>query len=409
MQRIWILSAHYYPEEVATSHILSRIAEGLTDEYEMRVICTQPSYHQRGAKALTHEIHNNVHIYRCWSTNLDRNVIWKRLINLITISLSIFLAALFRIRSGDTMLVVTDPPLLPFLTKFAAWLRRAKVVLLAHDVYPEVVVASGIAEENSLIVRLVRWANKKLYRAMDHIVVIGRDMKVLALEKIGPRLSQEANISIIPNWADIDKITPTARAENSLLIKLGLQDKFVIQYAGNMGFVHDIETIITAATLLRDLSHVHFLFIGSGAKQDWLEEEIERHGLSNVTKIGQQPRSEQNIFLNACDVAIMALLPGMLGVSVPSRTYNILAAGKPILGILHKDAETAQMVIEENIGWCVEPQNPAALDATIREISSQTDTVEAMRIRARSVAEDKYTAEHALEKFRAMFAKVTNA
>jgi glycosyltransferase involved in cell wall biosynthesis len=86
-----------------------------------------------------------------------------------------------------------------------------------------------------------------------------------------------------------------------------LLDKFVIQYPGNMGYVHDVETIIAAAAQLRDLSDVHILFIGSGAKQEWLEQEIERHGLENVTRIGQQPCSEQNIFLNACDVAIMAL------------------------------------------------------------------------------------------------------
>lgn len=403
MQRIWILSEHYYPDETATGHILTRIAEGLTDEYEVHVISAQPTYHQRGSKAPKRELHQGVNIYRCGSTNLDRNIIWKRLINLITISISIFLASAFRIGRGDAVLVVTNPPLLPFLTKLSAWLRGAKVVLLVHDVYPEVIIASGITKADSSLVRLIRWANQKLYRSMDHIVVLGRDMQKLALEKAGNTNPAEGNVSIIPNWADLEHISPADRTSNSLLTELGLQDKFVIQYAGNMGYVHDVETIVAAAALLQDLPAVHFLIIGSGAKQVWLENEIKRHGLKNITKIGQQPRSAQNIFLNACDVAIMALLPGMLGVSVPSRSYNILAAGKPILGLLHKDSETALMITEENIGWCVEPKNVQALVSTVREITLQTEIIEEMRIRARAVAEQKYTAEHALEKFRTVF------
>ena len=407
MRRIWILSEHYYPEETTTGHILAYIAEGLADEYEVRVITAQPTYHQRGLKAPAKEIHNRILINRCWSTNFDRNVIWKRLINLITISLSIFLASVFRIGKGDIVLVVTNPPLLPFLTRFAAWVRRAQLVLLVHDVYPEVIVASGIAQNESALVRLIRWANQKLYRSMDHIVVLGRDMKALTLLKLGGEGVDESSVSIIPNWADIDEIEPADRASNALLNELGLLDKFVIQYAGNMGYVHDIETVVAAAALLRDQPDVHFLFIGSGAKQAWLEGEIERHGLENVTRIGQQPRSEQNIFLNACDVSIMALLPGMLGVSVPSRSYNILAAGKPILGVLHSESEIALMIEEESIGWVVEPQNAAALVATIREISQERDVLPAIRERARAVAEDKYTANNALEKFRTVFAALT--
>jgi len=363
MQRIWILSEHYYPEETATGNILSRIAEGLTNEYEVQAICAQPNYHQKGAKAPKRELHNGVDIFRCWSTDFDRNVIWLRIINLLTISISIFFNTLFRVRSGDTILVVTNPPSLPLLTNLAAWIRRARVVLLVHDNSPENAIASGIAKEGTLTVKIIRWVMQKLYRSVDHIVVLGRDMVTLTLKKLDgvPREMYESKISIIPNWADVDKITPLPRTESKLLTELGLKDKFVIQYAGNMGFVHDVETIITAAVMLRDNSNVHFLFIGSGAKQKFLESEIELHGLTNVTIIGQQPRSEQNSFLNACDIAIMGLLPGMLGVAVPSRSYNILAAGKPILGVLQKESETALMIVEEDVGWCVEPQNPALL------------------------------------------------
>jgi len=407
LKRIWILSEHYYPEDAATGHILAKIGEGLTDQYQVNVITAQPTYHHRGVKAPAHEVHEGVSIYRCRSTNFDRNVIWKRLINVVSISVSIFITALWRIGRGDAVLVVTNPPLLPFLTLLAARLRRARICLLVHDVYPEVVIASGVAGEDSTVVKLTRWANQKLYRAMDQIVVLGRDMKQLALEKMGSEAHATDIVSIIPNWADVDLVNPADRTANELLAELGLQDKFVIQYAGNMGYVHDVETIVAAAVVLRDNPRVHFLFIGSGAKQGWLEQEIEKHGLSNITKIGQQPRSEQNDFLNACDIAIMALLPGMLGVSVPSRSYNILAAGKPILAVLDSRAEIALVIDEEDVGWVVEPQNPEMLVKTILDISEHPDAAVTMGKVARSVAESKYTAGHALEKFRKIFAQLT--
>jgi colanic acid biosynthesis glycosyl transferase WcaI len=406
MKRIWILSEHYFPDETATGHILARIGEGLADRYEVCAICAQPTYHRTRSKAPSQEFYRGVAIRRCGSTNLDRNVIWKRLIRDGMVSLSIFASSLFRIRRDDTVLVVTNPPLLPFLTRIAAWIRGAKVVLLVHDVYPEVAVASGVAQEDSLLVRTTRWANLKMYLSMHHIVVLGRDMRSRVLEKLGADPADEGLVTVIQNWADVDEIRPTDRRTNELLNELGLQEKFVLQYAGNMGYVHDVETIVAAAALLLDRSDIHFLFIGSGAKQAWLEQEIERQGLRNITQIGQQPRSEQETFLNACDVAIMALLPGMLGVSVPSRSYNILAAGKPILGVLDKKAEIALMIDEECVGWVTEPRDPEALSAVIREISRDVATVRTMQDHAREVADDKYTFDHALDKFMAVFVKV---
>ncbi len=102
----------------------------------------------------------------------------------------------------------------------------------------------------------------------------------------------------------------------------------------------------------------HFLFIGSGVKRKWLEKEIRENQLTNVTLLEPRPRAEQNIFLNACDVGLVPLIEKMRGVAMPSRTYNILAAGKPVLALTEKGSEVARVIEDERVGWYVPPGKP---------------------------------------------------
>lgn len=400
MKRLWILSELYYPEESATGHILGEIGEGLSGEYEVHVICAQPTYHQRGMNAPQREVHNGVEIRRCRTTNLNKDIIWQRLINFISISLAIFGAALQHLRRGDMVLVVTNPPLLPFLVTAACKLKRAKCVLLVHDVYPEVAVATGLVKADTLPVKLTKWLTRRLYRAVDHIVVLGRDMQSLVRLKLR---TDEDKISIIPNWADVEEVRPMDRSDNALLQELQLEDKFVIQYAGNMGYVHDIETIVASADDLQDMPDVHFLFLGAGAKKQWLEAEISRRKLGNITIIPQRPRADQLNFLNACDIAVMALVPGMLGVSVPSRTYNILAAGKPILAVMDPVSEVSLLLEEHSVGRAIPSHDFNKLASAIRHIAANPDELHLMSERARQLVENQFTLQHVLAAFSTVF------
>jgi colanic acid biosynthesis glycosyl transferase WcaI len=120
----------------------------------------------------------------------------------------------------------------------------------------------------------------------------------------------------------------------------------------------------------------------------------------NVALLDPRPRGEQREFLNACDVGIVTLVRRMWGVSMPSRTYNILAAGKPILALTEKDSEIDRVVREEGVGWCTEPGDPERLLATIREIYDERERLAAMGVNARRAAETKYALGEALRKYR---------
>jgi glycosyltransferase involved in cell wall biosynthesis len=237
---------------------------------------------------------------------------------------------------------------------------------------------------------------------MDRIIVLGRD----AFDLFAARLSDGATrLRIIPNWADVDDIVPTPVGENSLLKSLQLDGRFVLGYAGNMGRVHDIQTLIDAAHLLRDaVPDAHLLFVGNGAKEADVKAAAASPG-SNITIVGPMSREEQPIFLNACHVSIMSLARGMAGVGVPSRLYNALAAGRPVLAAVDPESEPARVIREEDVGIHVDSGDTAALVSAVARLRGDAEFLEAAGRRARETAVRRFEFSRILDSYRALLAE----
>lgn len=392
---IWVLSELYYPEDSATGYNVTRVAEGLALMYNVRVLCAQPTYSGRGTRAVRDEVHHNVHIHRCMSTAFNKDVIGLRLLNLVSISISIFLNSLWRIGRADLVLVVTNPPTLPFVVYLACKLKGARLVLRVEDVYPDALVAAGMANANSLLARVFDVLQRKLYIGSDRVVVLGRDMMRLVQSKV----SNTAPVVLITNFADSDQIRPQAKNENSLLHELDITDKFVAQYSGNMGRTHGLENLLDCAIKLQHDESIHFLFIGSGAKMTWLQHMVRESSLENVTLLPPRPRSELSTSLNACDIALISFAPGMTGVSVPCRMYNIMSAGKPILAVTDHDSELALTVQEERIGWVVPPGNGDLIAEVIKSARSKPQLIAEMSTRSRMTAERRFSREKVIHEY----------
>jgi glycosyltransferase involved in cell wall biosynthesis len=398
-QRIWVVSELYSPELTSTGYFITGIAEGLADAYEVSVLCGQPSYWARGVRAPTREMLNGVDVQRCWATTLDKNNALFKAINMITISLSVFLAALLRVRRREVVIAVTNPPLLPYLVSLVCRVRRARFVLLVHDLYPDILVQLGTWKPRSMPVSLLDRASRWLYSNADRILVIGRDMRDLVSQKLP---SRHDRIVIATNWTNTEIILPQARSNNKLLETLNLSENFVVQFWGNMGRPHCIEDLVEAAQLLGPNPEFHFLLIGWGTKKAWVVAEKDARKLENLTILDPFPREDSCSVQNACDVAINALASGMSGISVPSRTYNAMAAGKPLLAVCDADSEVASMVREEDIGWVIPPGRPDLIVSALREAKADLGRLRSMGERARKAAESKYTSEHVLEIYRSV-------
>ncbi len=399
--RLWIVSELYYPEETSTGYYMTKIAEGLAGDADVHALCGQPTYSKRGTRAARTETHNGVEIRRVKGTTLDKNIIPFRILNMLTLGTGIFLSALRRFKKGDSVLVVTTPPTMPFVAAIASLIKGCSYTLLIHDSYPELLVAVGKTAERSFFFRLMSMANRWLYKHALKIIVVGRDMAEMTRQKTE---GLDIPIVTIPNWAELESVSPANRDENPLIKELGIEDKLIFLYAGNMGHPNDIESLVEAASKLSGEA-AHFVFLGAGVKRKWLEREVGKLKLSNITILDPRPRSEQQIFLNACDVAIVSLVKGMKGVSMPSRTYNALAAGKPILALTEPGSEIDLVVKENNIGWTVSPQNTDELIVSLREILERRLDLTQMPERARAAAERDFSLEDAVEAYRRVLVK----
>jgi len=386
---LWFISEIYYPDETSTGFVVTRLAEAAACNRAVKVLCGLPRYDRRGSSVARSETRNRVRIRRCHGTTFSKDSLFGRILNTVTITLSIATRAMWEIRSTDTVVVATNPPILPFLISLIARARGARTLLLIHDVFPEALIAAGMIRPTSPSARILARLGAWLYQEVDAIAVCGRDMADIVSARAGVPAPL---LGLVRNWADIELIAPADRRDNHLLRGLGLGDRFVVQYAGNMGPVHDIPMIVDAAVALQHTHpEVHFLFIGSGSRLPRLRSEISRRELKNITILGPQPRDAQASFLNACDVAITAFVPGMYGAGVPSRMYNVMAAGKPWIAAVDAASEIGLVIQEENAGWVVAPRDTPNLIAAIVAAFERPDRLEEMGRRARHAVQDKYT------------------
>ncbi|CAA6693588.1 MULTISPECIES: glycosyltransferase family 4 protein [unclassified Lentimonas] len=403
MKQIRIISELYYPEETSTGYFVTGIAEGLAASggCAVSVLCAQPTYSQKGVLAPKRESRNGVGIQRLAAPAADNKTLLGRLWNTLSLTVRFGISMVGFIKRGDVVMVVTNPPSLPLFAVWIAKLKGAVPVLLVHDVYPDVLVPTGITQEGSMLYRFVDLLQRHMLRQMQRIIVLGRDMEERIFAKL-PK-SDRNRFSIIPNWGDADTIHPDLRVSNRIRAGHELEDKFIIQFSGNLGRTHGLEDLVALAERLRPRQDIHFLVFGWGAGRSWLEATIKELELTNMTLLPPCEKAELGDYLTACDLFFMPFKKGMEGISVPSRLYNVMSAGNPILAIAGSASELAKVVNEESMGWVVEPGDIDSMVAVVEEAVLQPEGLATMSEHARAALEGKYTRAHVVRQFADLF------
>ncbi len=401
---ILFLSHYFWPEEMATSVLLSGIAFKLKQaEYMVDGLAGQPAY-LLVKKLLPKMVeHNGVCIKRVWSTKLNKNTTIGRIINTASFTLSALFNLLFR-RQADVLITVTNPPLLLWVACVNNLIRGTKYVLIIHDVYPDVAVKLGKIKEGSMIEKLWKKLNRFSYARASKIVVLGSCMKAVIDAEISKH--HQEKIEVIENWADGNFIKPYPRENHPQLIEWGLNDKFVVQYSGNLGLFHDFETMLGAAKILKDNKKVHFLFIGEGGQLPNIQHVIDKHKLKNITLKPFQPFEKLPLTLTACDLALISLKEEITGLCVPSKLYGVLASGKAVISIADKKTETSREIIKNDCGENVYPGDCKQLAEKILMYSADTNLLRCKSLNARKAFDDKYTLNVISEKYRNLIERV---
>jgi colanic acid biosynthesis glycosyl transferase WcaI len=355
-QRLLVLNQYYWPGVEATAHLLTELCEGLVSTYDIEVITGVLHDHEHAPRSLTR---NGVAIRRVRSTAYDRTGLVARASNYFTY-LASALADGLTARRPDLVLCMTDPPMVGAIGVAMSRRFGVPLVVVCQDVFPETAVKLRRLT-NPVAVLVLRSIVGSYLRRADRIVSIGETMRRRLIAKGAP----EDRIVVIPNWVDPDEITPHPR-NNAWAEANGLTGRFVVMHSGNVGHAQDLETLVRAAALLRDLDRLEIVIIGFGARHDSLVELTRVTGASNVRFLPYQPRELLSDSLSAADIHYLGLVRGLAGYVVPSRLNGILSAGRPVIVAADGESEPAQVIEDAGCGIVVPPGDAASLAAAIR-------------------------------------------
>ncbi len=388
--RILVLNQYYWPGIEATAQLLAQLCEALAVDYDVTVVTGPLHGHDLPAE----ETRNGVRIVRVRSTTYERSRLHHRAANYGSYLADSVLTAL---RGGrpDLVLCMTDPPIVGDIGLLVARRFGAPLLVISQDVFPEIAERVKRLEQPLVLGALRRLVALYLRRA-DRVVAIGDTMK----RRLEAKGAPAGRIEVIPNWVDTKELVPQPRL-NAWSAEQGLDRSFVVMHSGNVGHAQDLDTLVRAATFLRDLDGLEIVVIGFGARHAELTELAQLLEVDGTVRfLGYQPRSRLSLSLAAADLHYVGLARGLSGFVVPSRVYGILAVGRPVLVSADADSETVQLVEESGCGLVVPPGRPELVAGVIRDVVEGRTSLEGMGERGRAWVEQEADRDVAFARYR---------
>lgn len=280
---------------------------------------------------------------------------------------------------ADVVLAVSPPLTLGLAGHSIAKARKAALVFNIQDVFPDIAIELG-ALTNKGLIQAARSLERRCYRNADRITVLSDDLR----ENISERTSDPSKVRVIPNFVDTDRITPGDK-ENGYRKEYDLEGKTVVMYAGNVGLSQSLDLMLSAAAATKDDPGLAFVINGGGAARSTLEEKA--RGLPNVVFVDTQPAERLPELLAAADIHVVVLKRGLARSSVPSKTFSILAAGRPFVASVDPGSEIATIAERSGAGLAVPPEDSASFTNAIRTLVEDVDQREEMGRKGRSFVE----------------------
>ena len=365
---IIVLCPHFAPDTAPTGDVITRIVqEFVAKGQRVHVVTSLPWYR-------THAIESGwtgrlvrrektawgsiirVHPFPGKSkSNLLRRAIGFGVFSAIAGVCTVFAGGIHR---RPAAVISMSPPLTLGLTGWlASRIRRCPSVFNIQDVFPDAAVETG-AITNARIIAVSRWLERVSYHRSDAVVVLSEDLRANVLAKISPK--HQHKVHVIPNFVDSDRITPRDRM-TSYRDELRIGNEQVVMYAGNVGYSQSLSMMLHAA---RQIPEVTFVINGDGAAREELQRDAA--GLSNIRFSGYQPADRVAEVLATADIHVVPLRTGLGAVSVPSKTYSILAAGRPVVAAIDSGTEVTRILAESGAGVSVAPDDPVAFTDALR-------------------------------------------
>ena len=410
MRKVLVIGNYFYPDVASLGQLITDFCVELRDEFKFNVIAAIPNYSSEVTvdrdlknKRIYNEKVKGIDVIRVVVPNVNK----KSKVSRIKYILAYFFNSRKAIRECedyDVILAVSQPPVLGgLLGKYAKKRnRKARLIYNIQDFNPEQIEAVKYSKFKFLI-NILKLVDTATIRYCDNVLLVGND-QLETLSKRDPKLINKA--VIINNWSDDKLIFPLENGNNEVINfkkKYNLEGKFVVMYSGNIGLFYDLENLIKVTNEFKDNKEIVFVFVGDGAIKKELEEFKKENALENIVFIPYQSKDKLSVSLNVADVHLVVNAKGIKGVSVPSKIYGVMSAGKPIIGVLEDGSEARNIIENAKCGKCVDPQNYSGFKDIIEEFSNNNNTLVDMGKRARRYLEDNLSKEKSIEKYKKLF------
>jgi len=385
--KLVVVTPHFAPDVAPTGEVVTRIVKELSAQgHAIEVITSLPWYRDHRiepgyeGKLVRYEDVPWGRIVRVnpFPTPDKRNIA-RRAASFAGFSIASSVLG-SRGENVDGVLALSPPLTLGLAGWRIARRRNAPLVFNVQDVYPDVAIELGVLTNQGLV-SAARRLERLCYARADAVTVLSDDLK----DNISARLDDPTKVRVIPNFVDTEWITP-APHENSYRQQHGLSGKFVVMYAGNVGLSQSLDLVLDSAAALAHERDIVFVINGGGAGRASLEQRAK--GMSNVVFIDMQPSERLPDVIAAADLHLVPLKRGLARSSVPSKTYSILAAGRPLIASVDSGSEVARVVERAGAGLAVPPEDAEAFTKAIRTLYERREELPAMGAEGRAFVEE---------------------
>lgn len=391
--RILLVTINYPPEIGGAPHLIYELACGLKAQgHGVTVLTGYPRYNvqvvppqYRRGLGMCEEM-DGICVRRIRIPSLPRaSKIARGVQHLI---FGLWLGVLTGLAPRADVVLVFSPPLpLPWLVCMVGRVRRMPVVVNIQDLFPRQAVELGMLT-NPVLIRMFEAMERQMHRLATAVTVHSSGNKQHVIEHGG----QPERVHVVYNWVNTERIRPDGR-DNEFARQHGLMGRFVVSYAGTMGWAQDMGTIVAGAARLRDRSDILFLLVGDGVEKEKAQARSAELGLNNVVWLPMQPWSVYPQILAASDVSLINLHPELRTPVVPSKLLSIMAAARPVVASLPPESDARQIIAEAGCGLCVGAGDGEALADAIVKLYSDRALVGDMGQRGRAYVEAHFSRE----------------
>jgi len=305
-----------------------------------------------------------------------------RALNFLSFNVSSTLAAIFLAGEADIIFAPSSPPLTNGIVAYlVSRFKRCPFVYNVQDIYPDIAVNLGLVRNRLLLLGL-RFLEKAVYRLSNKIVTISEGMRDIIRGKGVP----PEKIEVIENFIDPCGFGPES-GKNEFSRVLGLDGSFVVMYAGNIGVPHGVEVLVHTVEILRNEPKLIFCFVARGERRADIERLAKIKGLKNVILLPPQPEDVVPQIWASGSVGVITYRRGLAGFSLPSKLFAAMCAGRPVIGSVDGDSETARIIKNAQCGLCVQQESPVELAEAVLLLKKSPEVTMEMGRKGREYVE----------------------